>query len=179
VADGENGPAGRPVAEHSEDVPKANFLLEHGDGKDAIPHRSYRRAVEACRTIFTRGQAGRTPSADYWLSTEVLSGPEVASILTNVLGRPIRCDIKGPDDLKALLLHPDSPMERNYAEAVLEFMRQVIDGRMGYVGTLRDDAPFVTGRHSTSFHQWATENRETLLRIANIAYPNSALLATA
>jgi uncharacterized protein YbjT (DUF2867 family) len=104
---------------------------------------------------------------DYWLSTEVLSGPEAASILTDVLGRPIRCDLKSPDDLKALLLHPDSPMERNYAEAVVEFMRQVIDGRMGYVGTVRDDVPFVTGRPSTSFRQWANENRETLLRVAN------------
>jgi uncharacterized protein YbjT (DUF2867 family) len=104
---------------------------------------------------------------DYWLSTEVLNGPEAASILTDVLGRPIRCDLKSPDDLKALLLHPDSPMERNYAEAVVEFMRQVIDGRMGYVGTVRDDVPFVTGRPSTSFRQWATENRETLLRMAS------------
>jgi NAD(P)H dehydrogenase (quinone) len=103
---------------------------------------------------------------DYWLSTDVLSGPEAASILTDVLGRPIRCDLKGPDDVKALLLHPDSPMERNYAAAVVEFMRQVIDGRMGYVGTVRDDVPFVTGRPSTSFRQWATENRETLLRMA-------------
>jgi NAD(P)H dehydrogenase (quinone) len=104
---------------------------------------------------------------DYWLSTEVLNGPEAASILTDVLGRPIRCEVKGPDDLKALLLHPDSPMERNYAEAVVEFMRQVIDGRMGYVGTVRDDVPFVTGRPSTSFRQWAAENRDTLLRMAS------------
>jgi NAD(P)H dehydrogenase (quinone) len=45
-------------------------------------------------------------------------------------------------------------------------MRQVIDGRMGYIGMVRDDVPFVTGRSSTSFRQWTTENREVLLRIA-------------
>jgi NAD(P)H dehydrogenase (quinone) len=35
---------------------------------------------------------------------------------------------------------------------------------MGYIGTVRDDVPFVTGRPSTSFRQWTTENRETLVR---------------
>lgn len=103
----------------------------------------------------------------YWLSTDVLNGPEVAEILTEILGRPIRCDVKGPADLEALLAHPRSPMEPNYGAAAVEFMRQVIDGRMGYIGTVRDDVPFVTGRPSTTLRQWATENRETLPRIAN------------
>jgi NAD(P)H dehydrogenase (quinone) len=57
-------------------------------------------------------------------------------------------------------------MEPNYGAAAVEFMRQVIDGRMGYIGTVRDDVPIVTGSSSTSFRQWATENREALLRIA-------------
>jgi hypothetical protein len=51
------------------------------------------------------------------------------------------------------------PVETWYAEGVVEFMRQVMDGRMGYIGTIRDDGPFVTGRPSTTFRQWATENR--------------------
>ena len=46
-------------------------------------------------------------------------------------------------------------------------MRQVMDGRMGYIGTVRDDGPFVTGRHSTGFRQWATENRGPLLKAAS------------
>jgi NAD(P)H dehydrogenase (quinone) len=96
----------------------------------------------------------------------VRSGPEVAAILTDALGTPIRCDVKGPDALKVLMAHPQSTMEPNYGAAVVEFMRQVVDGRMGYIGTLRDDVPFVTGRPSTSFRQWATENRETRLRLA-------------
>jgi NAD(P)H dehydrogenase (quinone) len=78
---------------------------------------------------------------------------------------PIVCDVKRPDDLKALLAHPQSSMEPNYGAAVVEFMWQIIDGRMGYIGTVRDDVPFVTGRASTSFRQWATENRDTLLRL--------------
>src|ERR1022692_1687581 len=43
---------------------KRGFSIENGDGKEAIPHRSYRRAVEARRTVLTRRQAGRTTSQD-------------------------------------------------------------------------------------------------------------------
>ena len=101
---------------------------------------------------------------DYWLSPEVLSGPDAAAVLTDVLGREVRCDLKQPDDLKALLASGTMTVEPNYAEGAVEFMRQVMDGRMGYIATVRDDAPFVTGRASTTFRQWATENRDTLLR---------------
>jgi NAD(P)H dehydrogenase (quinone) len=120
--------------------------------------------VAAVAATALREGPARHGGQDYWLSTEALSGPEVAAILTDVLGTPIRCDVKGPDDLKALLAHPQSTMEPNYGAAVVEYMRQVVDGRMGYIGTVRDDVPFVTGRPSTSFRQWTTENRETLVR---------------
>ncbi|HJY96359.1 MAG TPA: NmrA family NAD(P)-binding protein [Acidimicrobiales bacterium] len=101
---------------------------------------------------------------DYWLSTDVLNGPEAASVLTDVLGREVRCDLKQPDDLKAMLASGTMPVEPNYAEGAVEFMRQVMDGRMGYIGTVRDDVPFVTGRASTTFRQWAEENRAVLLK---------------
>ena len=58
----------------------------------------------------------------------------------------------------------DIAIERWYAEGVVEFMRQVMDARMGYIGTIRDDVPFVTGRPSTGFRQWAMEKREALLK---------------
>ena len=122
--------------------------------------------VAAAAAAALREGPERHGGQNYWLSTDVLSGPEVAAILTDALGTPIRCDVKRPDDLKALLADPRSSMEPNYGAAVVEFMWQIIDGRMGYIGTVRDDVPFVTGRASTSFRQWATENRETLLRLA-------------
>ncbi len=52
----------------------------------------------------------RRGGQDYWLSTVALSGPEVAEILTEVLGRPIRCDVKGPAALEVMLAHPQSPI---------------------------------------------------------------------
>jgi NAD(P)H dehydrogenase (quinone) len=53
-------------------------------------------------------------------------------------------------------------VEAWYAEAGVEFNRQVIDGRMGYIGTVRDDVEFVTGHPSTSLRQWAIENRDRM-----------------
>lgn len=103
---------------------------------------------------------------DYWMSTESLNGPEVAAILSEVLGQEIRCFLKQPDDLRALLTSDESKVEPNYAEGAVEFMRQVIDGRMGYIGSVRDDVPLVTGRTSTTLRQWATQNREQLLQAA-------------
>ena len=45
----------------------------------------------------------------------------------------------------------------------MEFTRQVLDGRMGYIGTVRDDVEFVTGCPSTGLREWALENRDAML----------------
>jgi uncharacterized protein YbjT (DUF2867 family) len=49
---------------------------------------------------------------DYWLSTDVLSGPEVATVLTEVLEKEVRCDVKGPDDFKAFFTSSNISIER-------------------------------------------------------------------
>jgi NAD(P)H dehydrogenase (quinone) len=102
---------------------------------------------------------------DYWLSTEVAGGLEIAAVLTEVLGRPIHCEIKGPDEFQATVAATgDYPVEPWYAAGTLEFLRQVLDGRMGYIGTVRDDVPFVVGRPSTTLRRWVEENRERLVK---------------
>lgn len=112
-------------------------------------------------TILREGTA-KFAGKDYWMSTEALNGAEAAAILSEVLGQEIRCDYQQPDDLRELLMSGDMSVEPNYAEAGVEFMRQVMDGRMGYIGSVRDDVQFVTGKPSTSFKQWAIENRDRL-----------------
>jgi uncharacterized protein YbjT (DUF2867 family) len=103
---------------------------------------------------------------DYWMSTESLNGAEVAAILSEVLNQEISCFLQQPEDLWALLTSGESKVELNYAEGAVEFMRQVMDGRMGYIGSVRDDVPLVTGRTSTTLRQWATQNRERLRNAA-------------
>lgn len=71
----------------------------------------------------------------YWLSTEVRSGPEVAAIVTDVLGQEVHCDVKGPDDLRRSSC-PATSRSSDGMRSVVEFMRQVMDARMGYVGTI-------------------------------------------
>ena len=87
----------------------------------------------------------------------------MADILSEVLGTKISGEMQSPDVL-AKMVAASGAMEKKYAEGAVEFMRQVSDGRMGYIGTVRDDGPFVTGRPSTTLREWAAENRESLLR---------------
>ena len=109
------------------------------------------------------GNSTKFAGKDYWMSTESLNGEEAATILSEVLEQEIHCDYKQPEDLEELLMSVEIAVEPNYAQGAVEFMRQVIDGRMGYVGTVRDDVQYVTGKPSTSFKQWAIENRDRLL----------------
>ena len=117
-----------------------------------------------------RGRGGRAATRtarhggqDYWLSPEVLTGPQVADILSDVLGTKIVCEMQSPDVLRRWS-QKAGRWKMKYAEGAVEFTRQVSDGRMGYIGTVRDDGPFVTGRPSTTLREWAAENRESLLR---------------
>jgi NAD(P)H dehydrogenase (quinone) len=119
--------------------------------------------VAAVAATILREGSTKFAGKDYWMSTEALNGAEAAAILSKVLKQEIHCDYKQPEDLGDLLMSGDIPVEPNYAEAGVEFMRQVMDGRMGYIGSVRDDAQFVTGKPSTSFEQWAIENRDRLM----------------
>jgi uncharacterized protein YbjT (DUF2867 family) len=104
---------------------------------------------------------------DYWMSVDVLEGSKVAAILSEVTGRSIAYNHKGPDDFKALVSAPGSGAEAWYAEGVVDFMRQVVDGRMGYIGTIRDDIPYVLGRPALTFREWASEHKEQLIKLAS------------
>ncbi|NJO44125.1 MAG: NmrA family NAD(P)-binding protein [Cyanobacteria bacterium CRU_2_1] len=119
--------------------------------------------VAAVAATILREGSTRFARKDYWMSTEALNGAEAAAILSAVLKQEIHCDYKQPEDLGALLMSGDIPVEPNYAEASVEFMQQVMDGRMGYIGSVRDDVQFVAGKPSTSFEKWAIENRDRLM----------------
>jgi NAD(P)H dehydrogenase (quinone) len=104
---------------------------------------------------------------NYWMSIDVLDGSEVAAILSEVTGRSIAFNPRGPDDFKALVSSPGAEAEPWYAEGGVDVMRQVCDGRMGYVGTVRDDISYVLGRHALTFREWASKDKEALIRLAS------------
>jgi NAD(P)H dehydrogenase (quinone) len=99
---------------------------------------------------------------DYWLSTDVLTPEQTAAALSKVTGQTIKAEIKLPDDFKALIDAGLIPMEKWYAAGAVEFLYQVYDGRMGYIGTARNDLPYVTGKTPTSLEQWAQDNLSRL-----------------
>jgi NAD(P)H dehydrogenase (quinone) len=109
---------------------------------------------------------GKHGGRDYWLSTEVLTGPEVAKVLSSVTGRDIKSDLQNADDFKALFTSSEVQVESWYAEGGVEFMRQVIDGRMGNISSIRDDVPYVTGKPAVTLEQWATIHRDEFIAAA-------------
>jgi uncharacterized protein YbjT (DUF2867 family) len=105
---------------------------------------------------------------DYWLSADVANGQEIAEIASEVLNRKITAELKRPEDFPEHMARtsPRFKVEPWYGAAILEFLKQVADGRMGYIGTLRDDGPSVTGRPSMMLREWAGANRHRLEKVA-------------
>jgi uncharacterized protein YbjT (DUF2867 family) len=71
---------------------------------------------------------GRHAGKNYYLSTDVLNGMEIAGVLSRVTDRPIRALIMTPDDLavgvaSGQVVMPDN-IEANYAASMLEWVRQ-------------------------------------------------------
>lgn len=120
------------------------------------------RDIAAVAATVLRQGPVRHGGKEYWLSTEVASGPEVAAIFSEALNREIRCNVRGPEEFQASLAQGGTTVESWYADGGVEFTRQVIDGRMGYIGTVRDDVEFVIGRSSISLREWVIENRDRL-----------------
>jgi NAD(P)H dehydrogenase (quinone) len=109
----------------------------------------------------------RHASKNYYLSTEAMTGPEVAAMLSEVLGRTITCDVRHPADMEALFKAGGLKVEDWYARSSIEFCTQLTDGRLGYFGTVRDDIPYLLGRPGTSFRAWATAHRAELLGLVD------------
>jgi NAD(P)H dehydrogenase (quinone) len=109
-------------------------------------------------TVLREGPA-KHGGQNYWLSAEIAGGEELATIFSEVLGRPIRCDYKKPEDFAAMMeLTGDYSVESWYAAGALEFLKQFSDGRMGDFGSVRDDIPYLTGEKPRSLQQWVQDN---------------------
>lgn len=103
---------------------------------------------------------------EYWLSSDVATGPELAKLLSELLGKEITANVLGPEEFQAIFTSASIPVESWYADGGVEIMRQVVDGRMGYLGSVRDDVPHVTGEHALTLKQWILEHRQELISIA-------------
>ncbi|WP_373740755.1 hypothetical protein [Neisseria sp.] len=89
---------------------------------------------------------------------ESLNGKEIAELLSEVTGLDIKVQHKTIDDFRAMIEAPDFPVERWYAKANIDFVEQVLDGRMAYMGTVRNDIPYILGRPAKTVREHLLEH---------------------
>lgn len=95
--------------------------------------------------------------SNYWLSTEVLTGPEVADILSEVSGQNIKANITGPEALEAYLPQIESPSVRSYMESAVITMRLGSENKIWNQNVVHDDVKTVVGRPGITMKEWAKD----------------------
>ena len=120
--------------------------------------------ADAAAKILTEGEKVHS-SKEYWFSTESLTLTNVARILSEVAGHPIEADPRQPGQV-----FEDFGMDEQHADpyflGVKEFCQQVIDGRMSYIGNVRDDMKLLFNRPGKTLREWATLHKTELIDAA-------------
>lgn len=96
--------------------------------------------------------------ANYFLSTEVLTGPEVAVLLSKAPGKEIKCKIQNPDDLKTYIEQIPSVSVKAYMESAYITMKLAKEGKMQAQTVVKDDVQTVLGRPGLTMAEWAKQN---------------------
>lgn len=157
-------------------APKADVLTLYW-GKRDVGWIAASDIAAVAATVLNQGPE-KHQERDYWLSTEVLGGSEVAAILSEVTGRSIGYNPQGPEEFKALISSLGDQVEPWYAEGGIDFMRQVSDGRMGYIGTIRDDIPYVLGRPGLTLREWASAHKDEFIKLSSTDAPSMGAAST-
>ncbi|MFE4959797.1 NmrA family NAD(P)-binding protein [Streptomyces sp. NPDC056653] len=104
---------------------------------------------------------------DYYLSTDLLNGAQVAEVLTAALGRKIPAQVLTPNDLlrmiEAGLDVAPANMDAAYAASTLIWARQTYEGRMDYSAVTTSTVQDLLGREPINLASWATAHRQELL----------------
>ena len=66
-----------------------------------------------------------------------MTAPQLASTSSEVLDRPIRCEMLNAAELEARFKKGTVEVEDWYARSGFELLTQFADGRMGYMGTVK------------------------------------------
>lgn len=94
-------------------------------------------------------------SNNYWLSTELLTGPDVAAILTEAAGKEIQCNILDASVLEGMLEQIPSASDRAYMESAVVTMKLGAASKMQAQTVVRDDVKTVTGCPGKTISEWA------------------------
>jgi len=100
---------------------------------------------------------------DYFFSTESLTIPEMAVIISEVTGKTVQPSLKSPKDLLNDFSDGGKQSVDVYFLGVVTFMEQLIDGTISYVSNVHDDLPQIIGRKGMNFKEWCVLHKEELL----------------
>ncbi len=88
--------------------------------------------------------------------------------MSEVTGLEIKCDEKGLEEFKELIeAWIANGADSWYASANIEFVRQMLDGRMSYMSMVQNDIPYILGRPAKTVREYLAENKEVLVASAN------------
>ncbi len=119
---------------------------------------------EAAAKILAEGD--KHYGKDYWFSTEVATLAELVNAFNEVTGKSLIADDRAPGQfLKDIA--PDGNNIDPYFRGVADSFEQIYDGRMAYIGTVRDDVPVLLGRPGMSIRQWATLHKDELIALSS------------
>jgi NAD(P)H dehydrogenase (quinone) len=121
--------------------------------------------AEAAAIILMEGPEKHN-GKDYWFSADVLTPHQVAETLTAATGRKFTAAVQKAAGFQNHAVQPDSAFEKAYAKGGFELFEQVEDGRMAYVGTVRDDTKKLLGREPLLLGEWAKLHANKLLEAA-------------
>jgi hypothetical protein len=121
--------------------------------------------AEAAAVILMEGPKQHNEK-DYWFSADVLTPHQVAETLTAATGHEFTAAVRDAEKFLKDATQPGSRFEPAYAKGGLEFFRYVEDGRMAYVGSVKDDTEKILGREPLLLREWAKLHANELLEIA-------------
>ena len=109
----------------------------------------------------------RHASKDYWLSVESYNGKEIAQLMSEVTGLEIKCEEKGVEEFKQLIeAWISKGADSWYASANIEFVTQMLDGRMSYMSMVQNDILYILGRPAKTVREYLSENKDVLVASA-------------
>src|SRR6266436_77393 len=131
----------------------------------ALGYTALEDVAESAARILIEGPTKHS-GKDYWFSADVLTAKQVAETLAEATGRKFTAAVRTAEAFQSEAEQPGSIFEPAYAKGGLEFFRYVEDGRMAYVGSVKDDTEKILGREPLLLRKWAKLHVNELLEIA-------------
>ena len=131
-----------------------SFTINFGDAHQGWIGASDIGAVAAA---VLRDGPDRHGGKNYWMSIELLTGDQVAQVLTEVLGHKIECHKQSADAIEQAA-ESAPPGTGLYLQSAAKKMRLAESGRLPVELQLRDDVQTVLGRPGLTMAQWAQKH---------------------